>query len=342
MSQQPDQPPTKKDVRYRPAWYIHTISFVDAQMERGNALVSQTYDILNRSTQGLLPYLIKNWVDFAQRDTRYAASLAYYALFSFFPLILLGVTVFSRLIGPAFAQEQIIRLLTSFFPAEVLAPIEETIRIAIAQSQSFSIIAFIALGWAALSMFSNLTIALDNIFQPTSWRPLWRKRMLALGMVFMLAVILLVSLFISVALRLVSIVMLSRVSTTMTVVTLFLPLGLNMTIFALLFRYVPNMRVRWDAIWPSAVLGGAGWLIAQNIFVWYLERFGNFSALYGSIGTVMVLLLWVYISVAILLVAAELCDALNQWTEDREHDSTLSDIVNTPDNALEKTDNQPS
>lgn len=334
MSQQPEDQPPQEKLRVRPAWYIHTFSFIDTQMARGQLFANQVYDLLNQTTQGLLPYLIKNWVDFAQRDTRYAASLAYYALFSFFPLILLAVTVFSRLIGPAFAQEQIIQFLGTFFPVEVLAPIEETINLAIAQSQSFSIVAFIALGWAALSLFANLTIALDNIFQPTSWRPLWRKRLLALGMVFMLAVMLLASLIISVALRLVSIVMLSRVSTTLNVITTFLPLGLNMAMFALLFRYVPNIVIRWDSIWPAAVLGGGGWLIAQNIFVWYLERFSNFSVLYGSIGTVMVLLLWVYISIAILLIAAELCAALNQWTEDREHDQAADEALDLTDELL--------
>ena len=64
----------------------------------GWALV-RAYHWLDEATDGILPYLLKGWQDFGQRDTRYAASLAYYAIFSLFPLILLGVALVSGLLG---------------------------------------------------------------------------------------------------------------------------------------------------------------------------------------------------------------------------------------------------
>ena len=107
-------------------------------------------------------------------------------------------------------------------------------------------------------------------------------------------------------------------SAILAIVTLFLPLGLNVAIFALLFRYIPQMHVRWDAIWPAAVLGGIGWELSKSLFVWYINNFANYSVIYGSLGTVIVMLFWAYLSAAILLLAADLCAAINQWLAERE------------------------
>ncbi len=279
---------------------------------------SQLYDRLDEASDGLLPLLLRAWTDFNQRDTRYAASLAYYALFSIFPLILLSVTLFSSVLGNTLAEEQVLQVIESFFPANAVGLIQDNVARALEQRQSFSIVALIGLAWSALSMFSNLTVAIDNIFHPTRWRPLWHKRLLALLMVMVLAVLLVASLFTSIGIRIINMLLLDRVNTTMWVINLFLPLGLNMTIFALLFRHVPRVTVRWDAIWPAAVLGGVGWELAQSLFVWYLENFGNYSVIYGSVGTVIILLLWIYLSSAILLLSAEICNALNTWYNQRQ------------------------
>ena len=288
------------------------------QASRINQRLNRLYQQLDERTDGLLPLLLRAWTDFGQRDTRYAASLAYYALFSIFPLILLSVTLISGLLGRTLAEEQVLQVIQSFFPADTVSLIEDNVLRALEQRQSFSIVALIGLAWSALSMFSNLTVAIDNIFHPTRWRPLWHKRLLALLMVIVLAVLLLASLFTSVGIRIINMLLLDRENTTMWVINVFLPLGLNMTIFALLFRHVPRVTVRWDAIWPAAVLGGVGWEAAQSLFVWYLDNFGNYSVIYGSLGTVIILLLWIFLSSAILLLAAEICNALNTWYNQRE------------------------
>ncbi len=290
---------------------------IEHRLSRVSWWLTRRYAWLDQATEGLLPLLGRAWRDFNQRDTRYAASLAYYALFSIFPLILLAATFFSGVLGSGVAEQQLLTIVGDFFPPDTVRLIQANVTRAVQQRQSFSTVALIGLAWSALAMFSNLTVAIDNIFHPTRWRPLWHKRLLALIMVIALAVLLLASLFTSLGIRLINMLLLDRPSTAMWIVTVFLPLGLNMTIFALLFRHVPRVHVRWDAIWPAAVLGGAGWELAQSLFVWYLENFSTFSVIYGSLGTVIILLLWIYLSSAILLLAAELCNALNTWYNQR-------------------------
>jgi len=279
--------------------------------------LTRAYTALDRATDGLLPLLARGWVAFTQRDIRYAASLAYYALFSIFPLLLLAITLISGLLGPRLAREQVIQFISSFFPPETAGFIADNVQLVLRQRQPFGIVAAIGLAWSGLSLFSNLTVAIDNIFHPTYWRPLWRKRLLAVIMVVVLAALLIGSLITSLGLRLVSALLLDRGSVILQILNLSLPLGLNLTIFVLLFRYIPRVRVRWDAIWPAAILGSLGWNLAQGLFVWYLDNFSLYSVVYGSLAAVIVLLLWVYVSSAILLLAAELCNAINTWLERR-------------------------
>jgi len=322
----PDQtPPDQRPEEGPGARLARTYIRKERALGQRGWLITRWYADLEKATYGLPGFLIRAWTDFNQRDTRYAASLAYYAIFSIFPLLLLTVTLLSNVIGLAQAREQILRLVGTFFPGESLKLIEDNVILALRQGQSFGIVAVLGLSWAALSLFSNLTVALDNIFHPRQWRPMWHKRLLALIMTVALGILLVISLLTSVTLRVIGILLLDRPNTILTIMTLFLPLGLNVTIFALLFRYVPRSPVRWDAIWPAAVFGGIGLNLAQRGFWWYLENFGNFSLIYGSLGTVIVLLVWVYLSAMLGLLSAELCAALNLWMIHRDRETPPQD-----------------
>lgn len=316
MSKRPDhQPDIQED---KPAWWARVTSPVTRAVSRIARTVSRVYEALDEGTSGLLPHLVQAWHHFDTRDYRQAASLAYYALFSAFPLILLSVTLVSGLVGPALAQEQVLELVGSFFPADTMQLIEENVQLALEQRESFGLVAAGVLIWSSLSLFSNLTAALDNIFHPTFQRPMWHKRGLALLMAIVLAVLLFGSVITSVIFQLLSVVAMAQPSAILTILTLALPLGLNVAIFALLFRNIPQMHVRWDAIWPAAVLGGIGWELSKRLFVWYINNFANYSVIYGSLGTVIVLLFWAYLSAAILLLAADVCAAINQWLAEKE------------------------
>ncbi len=323
LSKRPDNLPAGK----KPSRIVRIVIQAERQLSRASWTIARIYERADNASGGLVSYLYKGWLNFSQHDMRYAASLAYYAFFSIFPLILLAITLLSGLIGSS-PPEDILKYFETFFPADTVGIIEDNVLLALRQRQSFSIVAIVGLAWSGLSLFSNLTVAIDTIFHPTRMRSLWHKRALALIMVIVLAALLAVSLFTSVVTWLVSIPV--RDNTTLHIITLFLPLGLNMTIFALMFRHVPRVFVRWDAIWPAAALGGMGWEVAKRLFVWYLDNFGNYSVIYGSLGTVIVLLLWIYLSAVILMISAELCNALNSWFTDRASEEQQPPLEPSP------------
>ncbi len=92
-----------------------------------------------------------------------------------------------------------------------------------------------------------------------------------------------------------------------------MPLGLDIVIFALLFRYVPSRYVAWDAVWAASLFGAIGWELARAGFAWYLANLANYQFVYGGIATVIVLLIWAYLTASIFIFSAELCARLNEW-----------------------------
>jgi membrane protein len=258
-------------------------------------------------------------MNFKDRGTRQAAALSYYAVFSVFPLTLLLAVGIGSLLGPAVAKEQIYQGLVLFLPEEsdTIHLFQDNLEQALEQSRPFGWIALVGLTWSALGLFSNLTSSLDLIFQAHTSRSLWRQRVLAFLMTLVLIVLVSISFVTSGLLQLVDAFLLSNPSTWITIGTIFLPLGLDLVIFLLMFRYVPSRNVSWDAIWPAAIIGAIGFELAKSIFSWYLGNLADFQFVYGSIATVIVLMLWAFVSSCIFLVAAEICAQLNLWLVNR-------------------------
>src|SRR5215207_3483606 len=138
----------------------------------------------SQPTQSLVSYLWKALMNFIQSNTggRQAAALAYYAIFSIFPLTLLLAVGIGRVVGPAVAEKQIIQGLELFLPQNTIDLIQAVLTDALQQGSSFGLIATAALLWAGTSLFTNITYSLDNIFNVTEIRAVWRQRLLALIM----------------------------------------------------------------------------------------------------------------------------------------------------------------
>ncbi len=245
--------------------------------------------------------------------SRLAAALAYYALFSVFPMVLLLAVAIGSIVEPAVAQEQIVQALAWILPEIAVSDIQDILSGALRQSGSFGLVATASLIWAATGLFTNITLALDNIFEVPSVRSMWRQRLLAIAMGMTLVVLFMASFLTSGLLRLIGALSLGSPNLWISISTLFLPFGLNLVIFALLFRYVPAREVHWDAAWAAAIFGAVGWELAKQGFQWYLTNLANYSLIYGSIATGIVMLFWAWLIASIFLFGAQLCARLNEW-----------------------------
>jgi membrane protein len=256
-------------------------------------------------------------MNFKERGTRQAASLSYYAVFSVFPMILLLATGISAILGPAVAQEQIAQGLVLFLPEEgdTINLLQDSVEQALQQSGSFGLVALVGLTWSALGLFSNLTSSMDIIFQAPASRSMWRQRVQAFTMTLVLIILVIISFVTYGVLRLMDAFLLVNQSIWITIGMFSLPLSLNIVIFVLMLRYVPSRDVSWDAIWPAAILGAVGWELGKLAFAWYLSNLEYVQFVYGGIATVIVLMLWAFLSACIFLISAELCSELNLWLD---------------------------
>ena len=288
----------------------------------------------NETTRALIQHILKALRNFGAYGASQAAALSYYAIFSIFPLTLLLAIGINRLLGQTVGEDQLGTALGLFLPIETVDLIQVNVMQAVEQAGDFTIVALLGLIWAGSGLFSNLSKALDRIFQVPSSRSMWRQRLLALAMALTLVVLVAASFVASGVMRLVTAFFLEQSNLWLTIGTVFLPFSLNLSIFILLFRYVPNIYVHWEAIWPAAIIGAMGWEVAKQGFAWYLETVANFALIYGSIATVIVLLLWAYLMSSILIISAELSARLNEWLEELSQQHDTSSLRDYPSNQL--------
>ncbi len=76
--------------------------------------------------------------------------------------------------------------------------------------------------------------------------------------------------------------------------------------FLLMYKYLPNLHLKFREVLPGALFATFGWLVTSILFsFFYVNNFGNYTKTYGSIGGVIVLLIWLYISSIIIIMAAK-------------------------------------
>lgn len=287
-------------------WQRRIVQYITGQLGKiWRRLPTSLRQILTHSGRALF--------NFREYGARQAAAITYYALFATFPLILLLAIGAGRILGPAVAQKQIADALSLVLPAQALSEIQRSLEQAILQGAPFVVVALLGLLWSSLGLFANLTAALDFIFRASSERGVWQQQLTAFAMSVVFIFLMGVSFLTSAALQLVSVFLLNTTSTWLTIGITFLPAGLNMVIFVLLFRFIPRQTVYWDAIWPAALLGATGWELTKWVFRWYLSTVANYQFVYGVFFTAIVLFLGAYVVMAITLFSAEICAQMNEW-----------------------------
>src|SRR5690606_22401852 len=252
--------------------------------------------LANAASDGLLSHLWQAIVRFSKHGTREAAALSYYAVFSIFPLLLLLIIVIGTILGPAAARNQIDSVLRLFLPANTANFLQENIAQALQQRGSFGIVAGVSLLWSSLGLFSNLSSALSRTFRDENPRNTWHQRAIGLSMMIALSALLIASLATTFIFAMLDFLFFFQRASWISLGSVIIPLSLSVAIFAFLYRFIPRQRVRWDAIWVAAFLGGGAWELAKRLFTWYLDNLASYSLVYGSVATMIVLMFWTYLS----------------------------------------------
>jgi membrane protein len=241
-----------------------------------------------------------------------AAQLAFYFLLAVFPALIFVVALLSYLPIESSLDNAVNRLDPNV-PSDVLALIRVQIDQVVGGSSGHLLTLGIAGAiWSSSSAMTAIITALNRAFDIEEWRPWWKTRVLSIVLTIGLAV------FVVTAFALVVIggdigrwaARWLGLGDTFTAIWPWLqwPLAVGLVMLAIDLVYVlaPNAETEWVWITPGSLLAAGLWLAASVGFRLYVQNFADYSAVYGTIGGVIVLMLWFYLAGFALLVGAEL------------------------------------
>jgi membrane protein len=143
-------------------------------------------------------------------------------------------------------------------------------------------------------------------------RPFWQVRLLAMGITIGLSAVIVVALVLltfgpQLGRWVADLVGLGQVfEVTWNLVRWPVIVGLLVAAIALLYYFAPDVEQEWKWITPGSACAVLGWLLASLGFAFYVNRFGSYNATYGSIGAVIVLLTWMYVTGLFILIGGEI------------------------------------
>lgn len=242
----------------------------------------------------------------------YAAAIAYYTLFSFFPLILILLSVSGVFIREFNLEDPVVESVRFYLPVGADL-IESNLRTIAATSGQVSILALCLLMWTASGTFIPLELALNQAWGVKRERGFIHRRIVAALMALLCGYFILASVLVTVMLgRFDSFLRavfprarnLALTEMLFEIFFILVSFGLAVCMFAMIYKIVPYTRIRFAQVLPAAIMAALTWELAKYAFT-TLIRFSNYRNVYGSIATIIIILAWVYLSAAILLFFAE-------------------------------------
>jgi len=285
--------------------------------------VKAAYARMNELSGGSLGIVVKAVQHFSEtRAPEAAAGMAYYAVFSLFPLLLVLVATGSLALEREQVYEQTIRFVEQALPTS-RDLVERNIQQVLQLRGTVGIIGLLGSLWSASGVFAILTRNINLAWPQAEPRNTLEMRLLALGMVIILVILLILSLFSEAALALLprlQVPVWGDVSIYATpvwaVVSRFVPWLFTFLLFLSLYRWVPNTHVKWSGVLWGALVAAAAWEIAAGVFAWYLHSgLARYRLVYGSLGAVVALMFWIYLSSLITLFGAHLSAAICRESE---------------------------
>jgi membrane protein len=255
----------------------------------------------------------------ADRCTQMAAAISYYVLFSIIPLAVFSVSIFGFVVTDPALRERVTNWLVDTLPVEKGAGgsgqnlVADTLHGVSRVSAPLSVLGLVVLAWSASTMFGAVRRSLDAVWGVEGHRPFVQQKLVDFGILVGLGLILLLSLGVTgllQAARAKSASFLGPLSEDTTyfwaAVSFVPPAVLSFLAFLGVYRLVPDAPVRVRDVWPGALLATVLFEVLKNVFAFYIRHFSNYDVVYGSLGAIMIFLLWTYLAANILLLGAEM------------------------------------
>ncbi|HYU44725.1 MAG TPA: YihY/virulence factor BrkB family protein [Terriglobales bacterium] len=257
--------------------------------------------------------LVHTYADIERNHTmQMAAALSYYFVLSLFPaLIFLSAVVAYLPVSDLFSQS--LALMARFLPADSMGLVRRVLADVVSPNKG-TFLSFGMLGtlWAASGGFAAAIEALNIAYEVKDDRPFWKTRPLAVGLAVMTGALLLVALSVMIAGPRFGEWLALRVHLSNLFVLLWpyihwaIAAGFTILAVETLYFLAPNVKQRFPATLPGAVLAVACWIGLSYLLGIYFRHFANFNKTYATLGAAIALMVWLYWTGFAMLVGAEL------------------------------------
>ena len=278
--------------------------------------LQEAYQTLNRLSGERLEILRDAILSFtATRAPQGAASLAYYAIFSLFPLLLLFIITGSFFIDSRSAYLNVVRSVEGLIPVSPQL-IEENLQFVLEQRGPVGVLVLISLAWSASGVFTNLAYNINLAWVDAPPRNLLDRYLVGLGMVLILGALLILSVLADWLVHIVP--FLDRLGSSDSLEGFWYELSrlgswlLIFLMFLALYRWIPTLHISWSAAFWAALTASAGWKLATTGFAWYLgSGLDRYRVVYGSLGAIIAWLFLIYLISLSILFGAHLAAAVD-------------------------------
>jgi membrane protein len=261
-----------------------------------------------------------------------SAELGFYFLFALFPTLFTACSVLGLAARSAFdIYEKLLQYLSIVVPPTALGTVLEAFNQTTAAASSGKLtFGLVAALWSASVGFVAIQESLNIVYRVKETRPYWKARLSAIGITFVLSVVITLMLASLLAAdflarlahlhiyhHLVAVLAAGSLRT----IGWLVATGFLSLLFAIIYYFGPDLKVKqWRWLTPGSALGIVGWLVTSLGLRLYVHYFNNYSATYGSLGTVIILLTWFYLSGLMLLAGGE----VNSEIEAAVHEKNLA------------------
>src|SRR5699024_5345993 len=251
--------------------------------------------------------------------TGLASQLAFFFLLSLFPLL---IFIFTLLPYLNLDQAQIFMYIRDYAPGSVAQLLEDTLG-EILSSRNGGLLSFgiIATIWSASKGMNALTKALNRSYFQEESRSFIVARGMSIIFTVMLIGVLVVALILPIFGQQIGSLLFSYIGIESDFLHLWAklrwvaPIVLIYTVFSLIYWLVPNLKISYRSVMLGSIFSTLGWIITSLGFSFYVGNYVSYSSTYGSIGAIIVLMMWLYLSAIILMLGGQ----INAVMRDRKH-----------------------
>ena len=286
-----------------------------------NQNVQKAYRKLNHTSNGAIEILVNCFESFTEhRVSQTAASLGYYTFFSIFPLLLVMIIVASYFVDQVEVQRLVIDWAKEFIPFSSDFVVEN-ISFIFENNNIAGIIALVGLIWSATTVFYILVYNINLAWSSSKARQPIKNRMVALIMIAVMMVLMVLSTTFNTIVEIINNVLpfLNLLQTPFWNLFLaILPFGIRFMAYFSLYKWVPDVKVRFRSAFFVSLLAMATLEFSSWGVRWMLQNgLVRYQVVYGTLGTFMTIMFWIYINFLAILFYAHLVAAIETHLNNR-------------------------